>query len=79
VSTGHERPTTGDVRPPTVTARDTLGAGDVWHGALTHGIAALGRVPAAADLPALVERANRVAARRVAHVGARAWLAGAGS
>jgi sugar/nucleoside kinase (ribokinase family) len=65
---------TGTVRPPTVPARDTLGAGDVWHGALVHGVAALGRVPTAADLPALVERANQVAATRVATVGARAWL-----
>ncbi len=75
VSTGHERPVTGDVRPPAVSARDTLGAGDVWHGALVHGIAALGGVPGAAELPELVDRANRVAARRVGQVGARAWLA----
>lgn len=64
----------GEVRPPEVIARDTLGAGDVWHGALAHGVAALGRVPEAADLPGLVDRANRLAAARVAHVGARAWL-----
>jgi sugar/nucleoside kinase (ribokinase family) len=64
----------GEVRPPAVVARDTLGAGDVWHGALAHGIAALGRVPTAADLPELVDRANRLAAGRVASVGARAWL-----
>jgi sugar/nucleoside kinase (ribokinase family) len=64
----------GEVRPPVVTARDTLGAGDVWHGALAHGIAALGRVPGAGDLPALVDRANRVAAAKVERVGARAWL-----
>jgi sugar/nucleoside kinase (ribokinase family) len=68
------RQVTGDVRPPAVPARDTLGAGDVWHGALAHGVATLGRVPTAADLPGLVERANRVAATRVATVGARAWL-----
>jgi sugar/nucleoside kinase (ribokinase family) len=66
----------GDVKPPPVAARDTLGAGDVWHGALAHGVAALGRVPGAADLPALVDAANRVAAARVARVGARAWVAG---
>lgn len=64
----------GEVRPPAVTPRDTLGAGDVWHGALAHGVAVLGRVPDAADLPALVDRANRVAAARVARVGARTWL-----
>jgi sugar/nucleoside kinase (ribokinase family) len=66
--------TTGQVRPPTVVARDTLGAGDVWHGALALGVAGLGRVPTAADLPGLVEVANRVAATRVGVVGARAWL-----
>lgn len=65
---------TGQVRPPTVVARDTLGAGDVWHGALALGVAGLGRVPTAADLPGLVEVANRVAATRVGVVGARAWL-----
>lgn len=64
----------GVQRPPVVAARDTLGAGDVWHGALVHGIAALGRVPSAADLPALVAAANHVAAARVARVGARAWV-----
>jgi sulfofructose kinase len=71
---GAGRPVTGEVRPPAVTARDTLGAGDVWHGALAHGIAAHGTVPGAAELPGLVDRANQVAARRVATVGARAWL-----
>jgi sugar/nucleoside kinase (ribokinase family) len=64
----------GEVRPPTVPARDTLGAGDVWHGALAHGVATLDRVPTAADLPGLVGLANQVAAVRVATVGARAWL-----
>jgi sulfofructose kinase len=65
---------TGVVPPPSVTARDTLGAGDVWHGALAHGVARLGRVPDAADLPALIDAANRLAARRVCAVGARTWL-----
>jgi sugar/nucleoside kinase (ribokinase family) len=66
--------TTGQVRPPAVVPRDTLGAGDVWHGALALGVAGLGRVPTAADLSGLVEVANRVAATRVGVVGARAWL-----
>lgn len=65
---------TGEARPPEVIALDTLGAGDVWHGALAHGVAELGRVPGADDLPGLVARANEVAAARVARVGARAWL-----
>jgi sugar/nucleoside kinase (ribokinase family) len=73
---GPDRPASGQLRPPAVPARDTLGAGDVWHGALAYGVAALGRVPVAADLPGLVDRANRVAAHRVGRVGARAWLAG---
>lgn len=64
----------GEVRPPSVRARDTLGAGDVWHGALAYGIAALGRVPDATDVPALVTRANDVAARRIGQVGARTWV-----
>jgi sugar/nucleoside kinase (ribokinase family) len=68
------RPMTGTVDPPPVVAMDTLGAGDAWHGALAHGIAGLGRVPTAEELPGLVTAANRVATTRVASVGARAWL-----
>ena len=64
----------GTVDPPPVVAADTLGAGDAWHGALAHRIAALGRIPEAGDLPELVNFANRIAASRVARVGARSWL-----
>jgi len=71
------RITSGHARPPDVSPRDTTGAGDAWHGALVSGVAALGRVPLAADLPDLVALANRVASARVGVVGARAWLAGA--
>ncbi|MFI6029216.1 PfkB family carbohydrate kinase [Amycolatopsis magusensis] len=56
----------GTVPVPEVEAADTLGAGDVWHGAFAHG----------ASLP-LVERirfANEVAAERVWHAGPRAWV-----
>lgn len=74
VRSGDSGGDSGSVRPPAVTVRDTLGAGDVWHGALAHGVAGLGRVPTAADLPGIVDRANRVAARRVSVAGARAWL-----
>jgi sugar/nucleoside kinase (ribokinase family) len=74
VADARGRPVTGEVRPPSVVPRDTLGAGDVWHGALAHGIAEHGTVPDARTLPGLVEQANRVAASRVASVGARAWL-----
>ncbi|MDI5977115.1 PfkB family carbohydrate kinase [Amycolatopsis magusensis] len=56
----------GTVPVPEVEAADTLGAGDVWHGAFAYG----------ARLP-LVERirfANEVAAERVWHAGPRAWV-----
>lgn len=55
---------------PPVDARDTSGAGDVWHGALTWGISRLDRVPEAADMPALIEYANQVAGVRVRYEGA---------
>ncbi|MQA12182.1 MAG: ribokinase [Pseudonocardiaceae bacterium] len=64
----------GEVPVPRVAARDTLGAGDVWHGALAYLIAVLGRVPGAGELPSILEEANRVAARRVRHIGARHWV-----
>ncbi|MFC4005457.1 PfkB family carbohydrate kinase [Prauserella oleivorans] len=57
----------GEVPVPAVTARDTLGAGDVWHGALATRLGALG----VADLVAF---ANDVAAERVRHSGPRSWL-----
>lgn len=63
----------GEVPVPPVRARDTAGAGDVWHGALAYGIGALGRVPTAADLPDLIARANAVAGARIAHPGPRGW------
>jgi sugar/nucleoside kinase (ribokinase family) len=65
----------GSVSPPAVSARDTLAAGDVWHGALALRIAELGQVPTEQDLPELIDAANRIAALRVATPGARAWLA----
>jgi sugar/nucleoside kinase (ribokinase family) len=64
----------GSVPVPAVTARDTVGAGDVWHGAFALAVARLGRVPAAAEVPELIEYANRAAAVRVQHEGARAWV-----
>jgi sugar/nucleoside kinase (ribokinase family) len=67
---------TGAVDPPPVRARDTLGAGDVWHGALAHGVARLGRLPTATELPELIVAANRLAARRITVPGARGWLRG---
>jgi sugar/nucleoside kinase (ribokinase family) len=67
-------PDSGEVAVPPVTARDTVGAGDVWHGAAALAVGRLGRVPTGADLPALIEFANRVAGVRVQHEGARAWV-----
>ncbi len=64
----------GEVAVPRVGARDTVGAGDVWHGAAALAVGRLGRVPTAADLPGLIEFANRVAAVRVQHEGTRAWV-----
>jgi sugar/nucleoside kinase (ribokinase family) len=66
--------THGEVPAPTVKARNTSGAGDVWHGAFTLAVARLGRVPTAAELPPMIEYANRAAAVRVQHEGARAWV-----
>jgi sugar/nucleoside kinase (ribokinase family) len=64
----------GEVAVSRVGARDTVGAGDVWHGAAALAVGRLGRVPTAADLPGLIEFANRVAGVRVQHEGARAWV-----
>lgn len=59
----------GEVPVPAVEARDTLGAGDVWHGALA---VAVVREPTVSDR---IRFANEVAAERVRHVGPRSWPA----
>jgi len=64
----------GEVPAPEVVAKDTTGAGDVWHGAFTLAVARLGRVPKAAELPSVIEYANQAAAIRIQHEGARAWV-----
>jgi len=64
----------GAVQPPKVTAKDTSGAGDVWHGAFTLAVARLGRAPTAVELPPMIEYANQAAATRIQHEGARAWV-----
>src|SRR5439155_24884240 len=56
----------GAVPVPDVDARDTLGAGDVWHGAFTYGVGKF-------ELPELIRFASEVAAERVRHVGPRSW------
>ncbi|SDX24858.1 Sugar or nucleoside kinase, ribokinase family [Amycolatopsis xylanica] len=57
----------GSVPVPEVAARDTLGAGDVWHGALAYGVGKF-------ELPELIGFANEVAAERVRHAGPRSWV-----
>ncbi|WP_402462344.1 PfkB family carbohydrate kinase [Isoptericola aurantiacus] len=59
----------GTVDVPAVEARDTLGAGDAFHGALAVALAD------GAALPAACAAGIEVAAMRVAHVGPREWLA----
>lgn len=57
----------GEIEVPEVRALDTLGAGDVWHGALVHGVGRSG-------LPEAIRFANEVAAEKVRHAGPRAWV-----
>lgn len=64
----------GEITVPKVTTKDTAGAGDVWHGALALAVARLGRVPTPAELPETIEYANRAAAVRIQHEGARSWV-----
>ncbi len=54
--------------PPAVTAVDTLGAGDAFHGGL------LAALVAGLPLEAAVGLAAQVASTRVAQIGARGWL-----
>ena len=61
----------GAVPVPDVEVVDTLGAGDVLHGALLADVGRRGM----ADLPGSLEAAVRVAARSVAAPGARGWAA----
>jgi sugar/nucleoside kinase (ribokinase family) len=65
----------GEVEVAPVEVRDTVGAGDVWHGAAALAVARLGRVPSAAEVPGVIGFANRAAAVRIGHEGARAWVA----
>jgi sugar/nucleoside kinase (ribokinase family) len=59
----------GEIVPPTVEAIDTLGAGDIFHGAFCHAFA-LSR-----DFPAALAAAAKVAALSCASLGPRAWIA----
>jgi sugar/nucleoside kinase (ribokinase family) len=60
----------GQVTPPTVTAVDTLGAGDFFHGAFAYA-----RATAPDDSPARhLSFATRVAALKCRYTGTRSWL-----
>lgn len=63
----------GQVPVPAVPVRDTLGAGDTFHGALAASLALRGRVDGASV--AAVQDAVRVAAHRVGWIGPRSFLA----
>jgi sugar/nucleoside kinase (ribokinase family) len=65
----------GTVAVPAVRVADTLGAGDVLHGALTHRLAAQGHVTPNGFGEALRAAAG-VASRACASFGTRAWLQG---
>lgn len=58
----------GQVAVPAVDAVDSLGAGDVFHGAYAYAIAQ------GVDPVVALERAAAVASLRVTHIGPRAWL-----
>ncbi|GAB7042881.1 MULTISPECIES: PfkB family carbohydrate kinase [Catenuloplanes] len=62
--------TAGEVPVPAVAVVDTLGAGDVFHGALTFAVATRGL----AALPSLLAPAAHTAARACAHFGTRTWM-----
>lgn len=62
----------GLIPPPLVEAVDTLGAGDIFHGAYCHYLAA------GAAMPRALEAACEVAAESCRHYGTRAWIAGRG-
>ena len=64
----------GAVAPPRVEAVDTLGAGDIFHGVLAHGLVGARRGDIAGPvLGAAVERACAVAAASTEVFGTRAW------
>ncbi|HET9117596.1 MAG TPA: PfkB family carbohydrate kinase [Pseudonocardiaceae bacterium] len=63
------REATGTVEVPSVTVRDTLGAGDVLHGAVAFALAS-----GASDPERILHMGVAVASLRVQHVGPRAWL-----
>jgi sugar/nucleoside kinase (ribokinase family) len=66
----------GEVPVPAVPVVDTLGAGDVFHGALTYGLASIaGHQLEATRFAGLLGNAARVASTACASFGTRAWMA----
>jgi sugar/nucleoside kinase (ribokinase family) len=63
-----------DIPVPVTGVADTLGAGDVFHGAFTHAIAACA-VPSENDLATALQFAATVAAYSCQSFGTRAWMA----
>ncbi|MHA3704259.1 PfkB family carbohydrate kinase [Jatrophihabitans sp. YIM 134969] len=63
----------GEVAVEPVEVVDTLGAGDVFHGAVAHRIAERGLPAVVEQFPAVLDWAARVAAVRVTTVGPHAW------
>ncbi|MDC0766558.1 PfkB family carbohydrate kinase [Streptomyces sp. HD] len=63
----------GTVDVPSVPVADTLGAGDVLHGALTHHLAARGQLTSQ-DFVQALRAAALVASRACASFGTRAWM-----
>ena len=61
-------PSNGAVPPPEITAVDTLGAGDAFHGAYAFAVAT------GDSLVRAIELGSAVASLRVQHEGPRAWL-----
>jgi sugar/nucleoside kinase (ribokinase family) len=62
----------GHVPVPAVDVVDTLGAGDILHGALAYGLATQPR----ADPPSLLAAASEVASNSCRHFGTRDWIRG---
>ena len=65
----------GTVEVAAVSAVDTAGAGDAFHGAVAYAVGCVGWPTAVALLPQVLAFAAAVSGVRVAHRGPRAWLA----
>lgn len=63
----------GTVVVPTITPVDTLGAGDIFHGAFCHYILQSPPVPSP-HFPTALEKASQIAANACKHFGTRRWM-----